>query len=94
LQLLRTSNVELKVLTGDDELVARNVCEQLGFKVRLVVVGRDIDHMQDDALARTVERANVFARVTPTQKNRIISTLRNNGHVVGFWEMESTMPLL
>jgi Mg2+-importing ATPase len=84
LQLLKNANVELKILTGDNELVTRKVCEYLGFDIKDVVTGNEITQMHDDALARVVEEANVFCRVTPAQKNRIINALKNNGHVVGF----------
>lgn len=84
LQLLTRNGIELKVLTGDNELVTRRVCEQLGFEVKGVVLGVDICRMHDDALARLVEEANIFARVSPSQKDRIINALKANGHVVGF----------
>jgi Mg2+-importing ATPase len=84
LQLLSKTGIELKILTGDNELVTRKTCEQLGFEVKGVVSGSEIFEMHDDALARVVEEANVFARVTPAQKDRIINLLKNNGHVVGF----------
>jgi len=84
LQLLKNAGVELKILTGDNELVTRKVCEYLGFEIKGIVVGSEIAQMHDDALARVVEEANVFCRVTPAQKDRIINALRNNGHVVGF----------
>jgi Mg2+-importing ATPase len=84
LQLLKNAGIELKILTGDNELVTRKVCEYLGFEVRGIVTGGEIAQMNDDALARVVEEANVFCRVTPAQKDRIINALKNNGHVVGF----------
>lgn len=84
LQLLTKSGVELKVLTGDNEFVTRKVCEQLGFTIKGVVLGSDLGKINDDALARVVEQANIFARVTPAQKDRIINALKSNGHVVGF----------
>jgi Mg2+-importing ATPase len=84
LEQFRKSNIELKVLTGDNELVTRKVCEQLGFDVKGVVLGVDVAKMNDDALTRVVETANIFARVTPSQKDRIINALKSNGHVVGF----------
>jgi len=82
--LLAKEGIELKILTGDNELVTRKVCEQLSFEIKGVVLGTEIAQMQDDALARVVEEANVFARVTPVQKDRIINLLKDNGHVVGF----------
>lgn len=84
LQLLSKAGVELKILTGDNELVTRKTCEQLGFEIKGVVLGSEIDQMQNDAIARVVEETNIFARVTPAQKDRIMNALKNNGHVVGF----------
>jgi Mg2+-importing ATPase len=84
LRLLSKAGVELKVLTGDNELVTKKTCEQLSFGIKGIVLGSEISQMQDDALARVVEEANVFARVTPAQKDRIMNALKNNGHVVGF----------
>jgi len=84
LQLLSKSEVKLKILTGDNELVTRTTCEQLGFEIKGVVLGSEIAQMQGDALARVVEETNIFARVTPAQKDRIMNALKNNGHVVGF----------
>jgi Mg2+-importing ATPase len=84
LKLLRNVGIELKIITGDNELVTRNTCEHLGFEIKSIVFGDVIDQMQDDALSRIVEEANIFVRVTPVQKNRIITALKNNGHVVGF----------
>src|SRR2546425_2867578 len=84
LELLRRANVSLKILTGDSDLVTVNVCEQLGLTVRGVVLGSQLSELRGDALARVVEEANIFARVTPGQKDRIMAALRDNGHVVGF----------
>ncbi len=84
LSLLAKEGIDLKILTGDNELVTRKICEQLGFEIKEVVLGTDIAQMSDDALARVVEEANVFARVTPIQKDRVINLLKDNGHVVGY----------
>ncbi|MEM3403235.1 MAG: magnesium-translocating P-type ATPase [Nitrososphaeria archaeon] len=84
LQLLSKAGVELKILTGDNELVTKKTCEHLNFEIKGIVLGSEIAKMQDETLQRVVEEANVFARVTPAQKDRIIAALKNNGHVVGF----------
>jgi len=84
IKLLREAGIELKILTGDNELVTRKVCEHLGFEIKGILLGSEIEHMHDDALARAVEEVNVFCRVTPAQKNRVINALKANGHVVGF----------
>ncbi len=84
LHLLSKSGVELKILTGDNEQVTKKTCEQMGFEIKGVALGTEIAQVQDDALGRVVAEANIFARVTPAQKDRIMLALRNNGHVVGF----------
>jgi P-type Mg2+ transporter len=84
IRLLTQAGIELKILTGDNEQVARKTCESLGFEVKGVALGNEISQMSDEALARIVEEDNVFARVTPIQKDRIITLLKSNGHVVGF----------
>jgi Mg2+-importing ATPase len=84
LQRLRKYGIELKILTGDNALVTRRVCEDLGFGIKKIVLGNDITDINDDALARLAEEANIFAKVTPGQKDRIISALKRNGHSVGF----------
>ncbi len=84
LRLLSKAGIELKILTGDNEQVARKTCESLGFEVKGVALGGEIGKLSDEALSRLVEEDNVFARVNPVQKDRIITLLKNNGHVVGF----------
>ncbi|HLN89675.1 MAG TPA: magnesium-translocating P-type ATPase [Candidatus Binatia bacterium] len=84
IQMLTKAGIELKILTGDNELVTRKVCETLGFEVKGVAVGTDIANMSDEALTAVVEEANVFCRVNPIQKDRIITLLKRNGHVVGY----------
>ncbi|MCJ7763347.1 magnesium-translocating P-type ATPase, partial [Candidatus Bathyarchaeota archaeon] len=71
-QMLSKAGVELKILTGDNELVTKKVCAELGFEVKGIALGNDISNMSDETLAVVVEEANVFARVTPAQKDRII----------------------
>jgi P-type Mg2+ transporter len=107
LELLRQSGIKLKILTGDNEIVAGQICQALGFRTfqvsrsrRLddstgflrtievqpinIVPSSEIQDMNDDALARVVETADIFTRVNPAQKNRIMNALKANGHVVGF----------
>ena len=80
---LRDDGIEVKILTGDNELVTQRVCAQVGFPVGAIVLGESVDHMSDPALAAVAERTRVFARVSPMQKNRIVQALRGRGHVVG-----------
>jgi Mg2+-importing ATPase len=81
---LRRDGVQVKILTGDNELVASHVCEQIGLGTDQIVLGDEIARMSDAALGNVAERSSVFARVSPAQKNRIIIALKNRGHVVGF----------
>ena len=84
LQALQADGVQVKILTGDNELVTRHVCEQVGLDGGRIVLGSELDHMSDTALSQVVEQANVFARVSPVQKNRIILALKHRKHVVGY----------
>jgi Mg2+-importing ATPase len=84
LQTMQKTGVSLKILTGDNEMVTRKTCDLLGYPVEGALAGPEIAQLDDDALQRAVEKANIFTRVTPVQKNRIILALKNNGHVVGF----------
>jgi Mg2+-importing ATPase len=84
LSRMKRDGVEVKILTGDNELVTRHICCQVGFPEPVIVLGSEIDAMTEPALNHVAEQANVFARVTPMQKLRILRALRQRGHVVGF----------
>lgn len=84
LSALAASGVEVKILTGDSERVTRHVCATLNIPVVGAVRGSDIDALDDQALAARVEGANLFCRVNPAQKNRIILALKARGRVVGY----------
>ncbi|HYL57823.1 MAG TPA: magnesium-translocating P-type ATPase, partial [Candidatus Acidoferrales bacterium] len=81
---LRADGVAIKILTGDNELVTRHVCEGVGIDCSKIVLGAELERMTDSALFHVAEEADVFARVSPGQKNRIIRALKGRGHVVGF----------
>jgi P-type Mg2+ transporter len=81
---LGQDGVQLKIVTGDNELVTRHICEQVGIDGSGVVLGDEIERMTDAALQHVVEEATVFARVSPAQKNRIILALKHRSHVVGY----------
>jgi len=84
LKALRQDGVEVKILTGDGELVARHVCAQIGLDPGQIILGDEMEDMADPALARVAEQTRIFARVSPAQKNRIIAVLKSRGHVVGY----------
>ncbi len=81
---LRSYGVTTKILTGDNELVTKTVCQQVGLEVKNMLKGSQIAKMSDEELKKKVETTQVFAKLTPDQKARIVSLLRENGHVVGF----------
>jgi Mg2+-importing ATPase len=83
-EALTASGVTLKVVTGDNELVTQHVCTRLGLPVQGVVTGAELARMDDQALQAVVETTDLFCRVTPAQKNRIIMALKRRGHVVGY----------
>jgi len=84
LTALRRDGVDVKIITGDGDLVAAHVCGQVGLEPGKIVLGDELERMSDAALAHVAELTTVFARVSPAQKNRIILALKHRGHVVGF----------
>jgi Mg2+-importing ATPase len=81
---MKRDGINVKILTGDNELVARHICSQVGLEDPVIVLGPEVDTMTEPALGHVAERTNVFARVTPMQKLRILRALRQRGHVVGY----------
>ena len=84
IRALKNHGVETKILTGDNEKVTRTICRQVGLKVSNMVLGSEIEKMSDEELSRVVEKTEVFAKLTPDQKARVVTCLRQNGHTVGF----------
>ncbi len=84
LKALAEHGVAVKVLTGDNELVTAKICREVGLEERGVLLGSGIERMSDKVLAEAVESHNIFARLTPSHKERIVRLLKANGHVVGF----------
>ena len=84
LAALKESGVTVKIVTGDSELVTQHVCAQLNIPVTGVLMGKEIAQMDDSALRIRVETANLFCRVNPSQKDRVILALKARGHVVGY----------
>jgi len=81
---LGRDGVQIKILTGDNELVTRYICDQCGVDAGRIVLGDELDRLDEVALAHLADQTNVFARVSPGQKHRIIQALKAGGHVVGF----------
>ncbi|MER5775626.1 magnesium-translocating P-type ATPase [Streptomyces sp. NPDC002039] len=84
LRALADKGIEVKVVTGDNDLVAARVCADVGLDVGRVVLGTEIDALDDAGLRATAARTTVFAKVNPVQKARIVRALQTDGHTVGF----------
>ncbi|WP_095197379.1 magnesium-translocating P-type ATPase [Pseudomonas sp. Irchel 3A7] len=84
LKALAEHGVAVKVLTGDNERVTVKICREVGLEQQGLLLGNDVERMTDAELAVAVERTNVFAKLTPSHKERIVRLLKGNGHVVGF----------
>ena len=83
IQDLRDYGVTTKVLTGDNEYVSRYICGEIGISTERIIVGPQIDDMSDEQLQEAVETSDIFVRLTPDNKMRIVMALRANGHTVG-----------
>ena len=83
LRALQADEIEVKIITGDNELVTRKICQEVGLDAGEIVLGDAVERMSDPALGAVAERTRVFARVSPIQKNRIVRALHARGHVVG-----------
>jgi Mg2+-importing ATPase len=84
IKALNENGVSVKVLTGDNDKVARCICRQVGLPVERIVLGSEVDKMNDETLGKVAEEVTVFAKLSPQQKARVITALRNNGHSVGY----------
>jgi len=84
LEALAGHGIAVKILTGDNDLVTRKICREVGIDADTVIVGSQIEAMDEATLADAAERHRVFARLTPAHKERIVRALRARGHVTGF----------
>lgn len=81
---LKQYGVSIKILTGDNEVVSRKICHDVGLAVEVILLGSQIEQMTDVELVNVVQNVVVFAKLSPQQKARIINALQSKGHVVGF----------
>ena len=81
---LKRLGIELKVLTGDNELVTRKICSDVGLDVQGFATGEQVEQLHDAELRALVKTTNVFARLAPLQKERVIHALHENGQIVGY----------
>ena len=84
LEALRQHGVTVKILTGDNQLISRKVCKDVGLLGDPMLLGGDVEKMSDPELAEAAEKTTLFARLSPAHKERVIRALRSKGHVVGF----------
>ena len=84
IRALNEHGVGVKILTGDNDKIARCICRQVGIPAQRILLGSDLDSMTDEALGKAAETVSVFAKLSPQQKARVISVLRVGGHNVGY----------
>jgi Mg2+-importing ATPase len=81
---LKEYHVQVKVLTGDNELVTQKICKWVDLPIEGVLTGNQIDQMSEEELKGVVDKTTIFAKLTPLQKAEVIKALKSNGHIVGF----------
>ena len=84
LEALRHHGILVKILTGDNPLISRKVCKDVGLAADPMLLGADVEKLSDEELGEAVEKTTLFARLSPAHKERVIRALRVKGHVVGF----------
>jgi P-type Mg2+ transporter len=84
LKRLKTLNVDVKILTGDNEIITAYICKQVGMPVDKILLGSQIETMSESELEEAASLTNIFAKLAPAQKEHIIHALQSKGHVVGF----------
>ena len=84
INVLNEYGVDVKILTGDNDKVTKAICNQVGIKINDLLLGSDIEDMDNELLKEAVEETNIFAKLSPSQKTKVVSALRSNGHTVGF----------
>jgi len=84
IEALRQHGVTVKVLTGDNDLVTKKVCGEVGIRSEKILLGSHVEAMTDPQLADAVDSSDIFARLSPAHKQRIVQALQRKGHVVGF----------
>ncbi|KFF17500.1 magnesium ABC transporter ATPase [Chryseobacterium piperi] len=84
IESLQKLGVNVKVLTGDNEVVTRKICKDVGIPVQQIINGKDLDEMSDEVLTEQMDTVSVFAKLNPLQKVRVVKVLRSKGHTVGF----------
>jgi len=84
IKALQAHGVTVKVLTGDNELVTRKICQVVGLDAEHMMLGSEVEHLSDDELVVKAEQTTIFARLSPAHKQRVVRALRSKGHTVGY----------
>jgi Mg2+-importing ATPase len=84
IKALNQNGIEVKILTGDNDAVTIKICSEVGLKVTNILLGSDVENMSDEELSSLVDTTNVFAKLSPLQKSRILKVLQDKGHTVGY----------
>jgi len=81
---LREYGVSVKIITGDNEVVTRKICKEVGLPIEHALLGKDVEKLSDAELQDAAELTTIFAKMSPVQKSRVIRALKSKGHTVGF----------
>jgi P-type Mg2+ transporter len=81
---LREYGVAVKIITGDNEVVTRKICKEVGLPIEHALLGKDVEKLSDSQLEEAAELTTIFAKMSPLQKSRVIRALKSKGHTVGF----------
>jgi Mg2+-importing ATPase len=81
---LREYGVAVKIITGDNDVVTRKICKEVGLPIEHAILGKDVEKLSDAQLQETAEITTIFAKMSPMQKSRVIRALQRNGHTVGY----------
>lgn len=84
IEALHKLGVELKVLTGDNEIVTKKICRDVGIPINNILLGNELDKITDKALMDQIDAISIFAKLSPAQKSRVVKVLQAKGHTVGF----------
>ncbi|AKH95120.1 magnesium-translocating P-type ATPase [Elizabethkingia anophelis] len=84
IKALHKLGVEVKVITGDNDIVAKKICHDVGIPINNIMLGEELDHVSDEELSKNTDLYSIFAKVSPLQKQRIVKVLKSKGHTVGF----------
>ena len=84
IEALQALGIRIKVLTGDNEIVTKKICRDVGIPFQHILLGTDLEQLDDEALGKQLEEASILAKLSPTQKARVVRVLQTGGHTVGF----------